>query len=88
AALNGAEMLPWDVWGCQPRPGEQLSSEQLAFFDRLAPLSQNPDGSPDELRSVYNEERLCVPATVFNALRNRPESTRSAESDAAPERGS
>jgi hypothetical protein len=27
AALNGAEMLPWDVWGCQPRPGEQLNSE-------------------------------------------------------------
>jgi Transglutaminase-like superfamily len=80
AALNGAEMLPWDVWGCQPRPGEQLNSEQLAFFDRLAQLSQNPDGSFDDLRRLYNDdERLRVPATVFNALRNRPVSTRSVE---------
>ena len=73
-------MLPWDVWGCQPRPGEQFNSEQLVFLDRLAQLSQNPDGSFDELRRLYtDDERLRVPATVFNALRNRPESTRSAE---------
>src|SRR5262249_35621217 len=56
AALNGAEMLPWDVWGCQPRPGEQLNSEQLASFDRLAQLSQNPDGSFAELRRLYNDD--------------------------------
>jgi hypothetical protein len=79
AALNGAEMLPWDVWGCQPRPDEQLNSEQLAFFDRLAQLSRDPDGSFDELKRFYNDERLRVPATVFNALRNRPESTKCPE---------
>jgi Transglutaminase-like superfamily len=85
AALNGAEMLPWDVWGCQPRPDELLNGEQLAFFDRLAQLSRDPDGSFDELRRFYsNDERLRVPATVFNALRNRPESTESAEPGAAP----
>jgi len=74
AALNKMEMLPWDVWGAQPPPNEPLNDEQLAFFDALAALARKPDASFDELRKLYTEDdRLRVPATVFNAVLNRPE---------------
>jgi hypothetical protein len=77
AALNKVEMLPWDVWGAMPRPGESLSEGQLAFFDRLAALTRDPDASFDELRVLYkNDDRLRVPATVFNAVLQRPEAVR------------
>jgi hypothetical protein len=74
AALNKMEMLPWDVWGGQPKPDEQLSNEQLAFFDKLAALSREPDASFDELRKLYAEnQNLRVAGTVFNSLLNRSE---------------
>ena len=43
AALNKMEMLPWDVWGAQSRPDEELNDDQLAFFDRIAALTREPD---------------------------------------------
>ena len=74
AALNKMEMLPWDVWGAQPKPDEQLNDEQLEFFDKLAALSRDPDASFDELRKLYTEDNnLRVPANVFNSLLNRAE---------------
>lgn len=74
AALNKMEMLAWDVWGAMPRPGETLRDDQLAFFDRLAELTREPDAWFDELRRLYeSDDRLRVPGTVFNALLNRPE---------------
>lgn len=74
AALNNMEMLPWDVWGAMAGPDDAFTSEQLALLDRLAPLSQAPDASFAETQSVYaGDDRLRVPATVFNALRQRPE---------------
>jgi len=74
AALNKTETLPWDVWGAQPKPDEQLDDKQLAFLDRLAPLSLDPDASFDELRKLYVEDaRLRVPPTVFNSLLGRAE---------------
>ena len=75
AALNKVEMLPWDVWGAQPQPGESLDEDRLAFFDRLALYSQEPDASFDELRQLYDADgRVRVPAKVFNAVTNRVES--------------
>lgn len=70
AALNNREMLPWDVWG-----GMQLVDEGLdfAFFDRLAELTHEPDRHFTELRAVYGDKRVAVPATVFNAVLNRSE---------------
>ena len=77
AALNKVEMLPWDVWGAQPQPDESIDEDRLAFFDRLALHSQEPDASFDELRQLYDaDERVRVPATVFNAVTNRMESIR------------
>jgi hypothetical protein len=74
AALNKMEMLPWDMWGAQPKPDEQLNEKHLAFFDKLATLSHDPDASFNELRKLYtDDDRLRVPATVFNSLLNRAE---------------
>jgi hypothetical protein len=72
AALNKVEMLPWDVWGAQPRPNETLQDDQLAFFDRLAALTRDPQMSLDELRRLSeSDDRVRVPRSVFNSLLNR-----------------
>jgi Transglutaminase-like superfamily len=74
AALNKVEMLPWDVWGAQPAPDQTLDDAQLASFDRLAALTRDADASFDDLRVVFaTDDGVRVPATVFNAVRNRPE---------------
>lgn len=74
AALNRAQMLPWDFWGAQPESDRPLTDEELAFFDRLADLTHDPDSAFDDLRRAYeNDDRLTVPATVFNALHDRRE---------------
>lgn len=74
AALNKMEMLPWDVWGGQPKPDEHIDDEHLRFFDKLGMLSRDPDLSFDELHKLYAENNdLRVPATVFNSLRNQTE---------------
>ena len=74
AALNKVEMLPWDVWGAVPEPNRQLGDDELAFFDRLAATLSSLDASFEELRALYrDDERLRVPGTVFNALRQRME---------------
>lgn len=71
AALNKIEMLPWDVWGVIPRPNELLDDDQLTFFDRLATLTRSPDASFAELHKLYeSDNRLGVPATVFNSVLN------------------
>ena len=63
-------MLPWDVWGAMTRNDAEID---LAFIDRLAELTVEPDRHFDELRAVYQDPRVNVPATVFNAVLNRPE---------------
>ena len=75
AALNKMEMLRWDVWGGMPHPNTPLGADDVAFFDHLAALTRDPDQSFEELRRLYeDDDRLRVPPSVFNALRNRPES--------------
>jgi len=70
AALNNREMLPWDVWGAMPRRDAELD---LPLIDRLAGLSHAPDRHEDELRAAYEDGRIAVPDTVFNAVLNRPD---------------
>jgi hypothetical protein len=70
AALNNHEMLPWDVWGAMAQTDAGLD---LPFIDRLAKLSQAPDRHFGDLRASYKDERVVVPATVFNAVLNRPD---------------
>ncbi|WP_437552502.1 hypothetical protein WME97_14510 [Sorangium sp. So ce367] len=74
AALNNMEMLPWDDWGPISGSDEPLQDEQLTLFDRLATITRSPDASFAELRALYEEDpSLRVPATVFNAVLNRPD---------------
>lgn len=74
AALNKLELLPWDVWGAQPRTDEDLNDDQLAFFDQISALTREADTSFDELRRLFEgDDRLRVSAVVFNSLRNQSE---------------
>lgn len=70
AALNNHEMLPWDVWGAMRQSDADLD---MSLIDRLARLSHAPDQHAGELRTAYQDERVAVPATVFNAVLNRPD---------------
>lgn len=77
AALNKDELLPWDVWGAQPRPDETLAEEQRIFLDRLAELSREPDANFSALRETYRRDgRIRVPDTVINALLDQPQAVR------------
>lgn len=67
AALNNLEMLPWDVWGAMCRQDSELD---LAFFDRMATISREPDAHVAELSALYCDKRVSVPGTVFNAELN------------------
>jgi hypothetical protein len=56
------------------RPDRAPQADQLALFDRLATLTRAPDAGFTELRGLcQGDDRLRVPAVVFNALRQRPE---------------
>jgi hypothetical protein len=74
AALANMEMLPWDVWGAMPAPDEPIDDERLALFDRLAELTHDPNAAFADLTAAYAaDDRLRVPATVYNAVLNRTE---------------
>ncbi|WP_223975284.1 transglutaminase-like domain-containing protein [Bradyrhizobium sp. RD5-C2] len=64
-ALNNREMLPWDVWGAMRMRDNELD---LAFFDRLASVSREPDAHVDELGALDRDERVRIPGAVFNAV--------------------
>lgn len=70
AALNNREMLPWDVWGAMAQADSALD---LGFIDHLAALTREPDVNLDALRAAYEDKRIAVPDTVFNAVLNRPD---------------
>lgn len=70
AALNNREMLPWDVWGAMPQPGEEPDA---ATFDTWAALTLDPDAHFDALRKLYATEAVHVPKVVFNAVLQKPE---------------
>ncbi|HUY28963.1 MAG TPA: transglutaminase domain-containing protein [Candidatus Binataceae bacterium] len=70
ASLNRMEMLPWDVWGSMREPEVPLIDNDLALFDRAAALTMGGDAAFPEIRTIYeSDERLRVPAVVFNASR-------------------
>jgi Transglutaminase-like superfamily len=74
AALNGMEMLPWDVWGMMPKDDAEFTEEQRKQVDRLTDLTLADDAAFEQLRACYeSDQRLRVPPVVFNALRSAPE---------------
>jgi len=71
AALNNREMLPWDVWGPMVQTDAEVDRD---LIDGLADLTHDPDTHFGERRAIYDQgPPLSVPATVFNAVRNRAE---------------
>jgi hypothetical protein len=74
AALSNVEMLPWDCWGAMPSPDEPVDGERPALFDRLAELTRDPDAAHADLTAAYAaDDRVRVPATVYNAILRRTE---------------
>ena len=73
AALRNIELLPWDCWGAMPKPGEPISGDLARLLDRLAALTQTPDTAFAELKQLCQDDRLRVPPTVRNAVRDREE---------------
>jgi len=76
AALRNVELLPWDVWGAMPSPGEDIEDRRQGLFDDLAALTQAPDAAFAQLGRVNEEDWLRVPPKVHNALRDRDEAVR------------
>ena len=77
AALNNAEMLPWDAWGAMDRPDATPQPAHLAFLDHVAALTRDPDARFAELRALYERDpRLRVPEKVFNVVANREDAVR------------
>lgn len=70
AALNGHEMLPWDVWGAMV---PQDDGVDRTFIDRLAALSSRPDADHAALHAAYEDSRVAVPPVVFNNVLGRDE---------------
>jgi hypothetical protein len=55
-----------------PKPGNTIGDEDAALFDRLAALTEDPDGSFGELTTAYGgDARLTVPPVVFSAVLQR-----------------
>jgi hypothetical protein len=69
AALLNLELLPWDCWGAMPTPADPIGDDLAELFDRLAEVTLAPDDHLGDLRLLYDDERLRVPATVRNAVR-------------------
>jgi hypothetical protein len=67
AALNGVELLPWDVWGGMPKLNHTLTPDELAYFDRLAQLTAAPGEHANTLRALYEDDAKLKPgASVWN----------------------
>jgi hypothetical protein len=57
-----------------PEPADPIGGGLTALSDRLAALTQAPDGAFAELRQIVEEDdRLRVPRAVRNAARQRGE---------------
>ena len=66
AALNKAELLPWDCWALGDiEEGGTPSTEDAALLDRVATLTLAGNEAFPGLRSIYeNEARLRVPPVI------------------------
>ncbi len=73
ASLNRMELLPWDSCGLMTGPDGTFGAEQTTLLDKIAALTLAGDGAFSDVRAIYDDDRLRVPPTIFNAVRNRPE---------------
>jgi hypothetical protein len=71
AALLNLELLPWDCWGAMPGPDDTIDASLASLFDQLTEATRAPDATLDDLRRLFEDERLRVPSTVRNAVLGR-----------------
>ena len=68
AAIDNVELLPWDLWGAMPEPEDTVD---VALFDELAAATAGP--SMVDVRRLLGDDRLTVPAEVYNVQHGRKE---------------
>ncbi len=65
AALNGMELLIWDLWGLAEVEEGDLTEEQRALLDRVATITEASNDAFPTLRSTYQHSAdLRVPPQV------------------------
>ena len=64
AALNGVELLPWDTWGLAAKDEPEVTADDLALLDTAAAATAASVVSPEEIRRLYADPRLTVPAEI------------------------
>ncbi len=65
AALNGMELLIWDLWGLAEVEESDLTEEQRALLDRVAIITEASNEAFPTLRSTYQHNAdLRVPAQI------------------------
>jgi hypothetical protein len=73
AALSNMELLPWDVWGRMPEPEDEIDADLTALFDALAAVTADPGTAADVRDRYAADDRIRVPETVLNAVRQTTE---------------
>ena len=74
AALNKAELLPWDSWGLIEGGDDDLSADDLATLDMLAELTSGDVPEFERVRACYEgDPRLRVPPTIRTYLQSGPQ---------------
>jgi hypothetical protein len=61
AAVNGVELLPWDIWGREIRADADLTDGDLALLDEVAAARTD-----DDFRRLYQDPRLKVPDEIMS----------------------
>ena len=61
AAVNGVELLPWDVWGRVIRGDAGLTADDLALVDAVAAARTDED-----VRRLFADPRLAVPDEILS----------------------
>jgi hypothetical protein len=76
ASLNKKEMLQWDAWEGMPKPNDPMKDKKtLQFFDELAILLSDPEGSFNDIKKAWanKQENIKIPGRVFNSVSSRME---------------
>jgi hypothetical protein len=64
AALGGVEVLPWDAWGLAAKDEPEVTADDLALLDTVAAATATETVSLKEIRRLYADPRLTVPAEI------------------------
>lgn len=64
AALNRDEMLLWDGWGLLDDDTTTSAADAEALLDRIAAVTAGADPDLADVRRLYADPAVCVPASV------------------------